>query len=123
MACAERGGSTILPEPTSNLFRDLPDDLPEEAFLTLAATEGFRLARIVSTGQATPEGEWYDQERAEWVVVLKGSAALRFEDEAEDRLLRPGDFVDIPAHRRHRVVRTDPDGPTVWLALYYDPTR
>lgn len=110
-----------MPEPTSNLFRDLPDDLPEESFLTLAETGSLRLARIVSTGQATPEGEWYDQERAEWVVVLKGSAALRFEDEAEDRLLGPGDIVDIPPHRRHRVTRTDPNEPTVWLALYYDP--
>lgn len=109
-----------MPEPTPNLFDDLPDGLPEEDFLTLTETARFRLARIVSTGQATPEGEWYDQDRAEWVVVLKGAASLRFEDEAKDRLLRPGDYVEIAPNRRHRVVWTEAEAPTVWLALYFD---
>jgi cupin 2 domain-containing protein len=44
---------------------------------------------------------------------------LRFEDEPEPRLLRPGDYLLIPAYRRHRVEWTDPTQPTVWLALHY----
>lgn len=102
-----------------NLFTDLADSIREEDFSTLLATRHIKLVRIVSTGQATPEGEWHDQDKAEWVVLLRGCAGLRFEDEAEIRILRPGDFIDIPAHRRHRVEWTDASEPTVWLALYY----
>lgn len=80
---------------------------------------GARLERIVSRGQATPDGEWYDQDANEWVVLLRGAAALRFEDEPEPRVLGPGDWLDIPAHRRHRVEWTAPDEPTIWLALHY----
>ena len=85
----------------------------------LLATGNFRLERIVSNGQATPPGEWYDQDTHEWVALLSGGAGLRFEDEAEPRVLRPGDYLLIPAHRRHRVEWTDPGTPTVWLALHY----
>jgi len=81
---------------------------------------GVRLVRIVSTGQASPEGEWYDQPDWEWVALLKGAAGLRIEGEAEVRALAPGDFVHIPAHTRHRVEWTAADEPTVWLALHYE---
>ena len=102
-----------------NLFADLPRDAPDEVVDVLVQTPGARLERIVSFGQATPPGTWYDQDTHEYVVLLRGSAALRFEDEAEPRLLRPGDWVDIPAHRRHRVEWTAAGEPTVWLALHY----
>lgn len=102
-----------------NLFAGLPPEIPEEIFETILAAGHFRLERIASAGQATPPGEWYDQDNHEWVALLAGSAALRFEDEPEPRLLRPGDYLLIPAHRRHRVEWTDPDRPTVWLALHY----
>jgi cupin 2 domain-containing protein len=51
--------------------------------------------------------------------VLKGEAKLIFEDEAAPRDLQAGDFVDIPPHCRHRVEWTDPEVPTVWLAVFY----
>jgi cupin 2 domain-containing protein len=60
---------------------------------------------------------WYDEDQHEWVVVLKGAARLRFEDEPVE--MKPGDFVNIPAHRKHRVEWTTPDEPTVWLAVFY----
>lgn len=103
---------------SGNLF-DVPASLPDERIDALLETAALRLERIVSTGQATPAGEWYDQDRDEWVVVLRGSAALRFEDEAAPRELRAGDHVLIAAHRRHRVEWTDAREPTVWLALHY----
>jgi len=78
-----------------------------------------RLERIVSTGHATPPGEWYDQDRDEWVVVLRGRARVRIEGEAEDRRLSVGDHLLLRAHVRHRVEWTDPTAPTVWLALHY----
>lgn len=78
-----------------------------------------RLERIVSTGHVTPEGEWYDEETHEWVLVLQGRARLRFDDDPMPMTLGPGDHVVIPARRRHRVEWTDPAQPTVWLALHY----
>jgi cupin 2 domain-containing protein len=103
----------------ANLFTGLPETLHHELFEVLVQSPGARLERIVSLGHATPSGQWYDQETNEWVVVLRGAAALRFEDEAEPRALRPGDWIDIRAHRRHRVEWTADGEPTVWLALHY----
>ncbi len=80
---------------------------------------GLRIERIVSFGQASPPGFWYDQTHAEWVVVLTGAAHLRFDDEGAPRSLGPGDYVEIAPHRRHRVEWTDPTQPTIWLAIHY----
>ena len=103
-----------------NLLTDLPrSTLENEQFCELLARPGLRIERIVSTGQASPEGFWYDQPDGEWVTLLQGEALLRFADEPEARRLRPGDFVDIAPHRRHRVDWTDPHQPTIWLAIHY----
>ena len=106
-------------KPPSNLFRDLPASLATELVDVLVDTPGARLERIVSLGHATPPGEWYDQATNEWVIVLRGRASLRFEDETAPRVLEPGDHVLIAAHRRHRVEWTEPSAPTVWLALHW----
>jgi len=103
----------------ANLFADLPTGAEEEQFVELLSRAGFRIERIVSNGQASPPGFWYDQPQAEWVLVLQGEAKLRFEDEPALRVLKPGDFVEIAARRRHRVEWTHPDLPTVWLAVHY----
>jgi cupin 2 domain-containing protein len=102
-----------------NLLRDLPDGRATEITDALVARPGLRIERIVSFGQASPEGFWYDQDEAEWVLLLTGAASLRFEDEPEARRLGPGDWLEIAAHRRHRVEWTDPAQPTVWLAVFY----
>ncbi len=102
-----------------NLFSNLPTDLPEELTEVLAAGQEVRIERIVSTGQASPPGFWYDQALSEWVVVLQGGAKLLFEGDSEPLHLSPGDYVNIPAHRKHRVEWTSPDQPTVWLAVFY----
>lgn len=78
-----------------------------------------RVERIVSRGHASPPGYWYDHDEHEWVAVLSGRARLRFEDEDAQLEMAAGDHVDIPAHRRHRVEWTDPDTPTIWLAVFY----
>ena len=94
-------------------------DLPEELIETLLDANNVRIERITSHGHASPEGFWYDQEQNEWVVVLQGRATLRFENDEPPVDMEPGDFVNIPAHRRHRVDWTTADEPTVWLAVYY----
>ena len=103
-----------------NLFAGIDEEKRDEELLTtLAERPGGRIERIVSTGQASPPGFWYDQDWGEWVVLLSGAALLRFADEDEPRHLGPGDWVDIPPHCRHRVEWTDLDQPTVWLAVHY----
>jgi cupin 2 domain-containing protein len=102
-----------------NLFGRIPPQVPDELREILLSTPHLQLERIISAGQATPPGQWYDQDTDEWVVVLAGSAGLLLEGEAEPRVLRPGDYVHLPAHLRHRVAWTDPNQKTVWLALHY----
>ena len=102
-----------------NLLRDLPDARTAEIVETILSAPGVRIERIVSFGQASPEGLWDDQAESEWVLLLAGAARLRFADEAEARTLGPGDHVHIAAHRRHRVEWTDPERPTIWLAVFY----
>jgi cupin 2 domain-containing protein len=101
----------------ANLFHDLPLAGPDEVFTELLAHPCARIERIVSTGQATPEGALYDQNHDEWVLLLRGGAGLWLEGEAE-RILHPGDHVFIPAGRRHRVTWTAGDEATVWLAVH-----
>jgi len=103
-----------------NLFADLSERIDAEQFVDLLSHRGVRIERIVSQGHASPPGFWYDQPQGEWVVVLAGEARLRFEDEAEPRTLRPGDFCEIAPHRRHRVEWTAPGQATVWLAVHYE---
>jgi cupin 2 domain-containing protein len=105
---------------SGNLFANVPDvNNHDEQFEMLLSRPGFRIARIVSTGQASPPGFWYDQAEAEWVVLLSGAAELQFEDEETPRTMSPGDWINIEAHRRHRVNWTDPEKSSVWLAIHY----
>ena len=81
--------------PGGNLFARLPRTGTDEDIAALLTTPNVRIERIVSTGQASPPGFWWDQEWAEWVVLLTGSAGLRFEGETELRELKPGDPLNI----------------------------
>ena len=110
---------SIGPVHQGNFFSAVPLNLPAEIIEVLLQTESFRLERIISTGQTTPAGEWYDQDRPEWVLLLTGKAGLLLENESEMIIMKPGDYLQIPAHRRHRVEWTDPVQPTIWLALHY----
>jgi cupin 2 domain-containing protein len=101
-----------------NLLSPLPEARSAELVDTLLLRPGLRIERIVSQGQASPPGFWYDQAEEEWILLLTGAARLRFADESEARLLGPGDSVDIAPYRRHRVDWTDPARPTVWLAVF-----
>ena len=104
-----------------NLFL-VPDLLTgSEQLDTLVPDNGVHIERIISNGQTTPEGEWYDQERDEWVALLQGNALISFED-GRDIALSPGDHLVIPAHQRHRVERTSADPPCIWLAVHANLT-
>jgi cupin 2 domain-containing protein len=102
-----------------NLLANLPAPLADEDLQTLLTTPDLWIERIVSTGQASPPGFWYDQDWAEWVLLLAGQAGLLIEGEPAPRLLTPGSYVHLPAHCRHRVEWTSTDTPTVWLAVHH----
>ncbi|MDP8298755.1 MAG: cupin [Candidatus Tantalella remota] len=101
-----------------NIFKDIPKELKEELFETILDGDRVRIERIVSEGQATPAGEWIQQEEAEWVILLSEEAELSFDDGAPNEKMLPGDYIFIEAGRRHRVEWTSRDKQTVWLAVH-----
>ena len=101
-----------------NIFDCIPENLDEEIFQQLVDGDNVRIERIISMGHSSPESGWYDQDRNEWVLVLKGEAVLLLEDEQTVNL-KAGDYINIPAHKKHRVEWTDPDSETIWLAVHY----
>ncbi len=106
----------ILP---SNLYTHIPASLSDELVAVLLESSNVRIERIVSNGHASPDDFWYDQDQHEWVMVLRGAARLRIENQEQPIEMKPGDYVNLPAHTKHRVEWTTPDEPTIWLAVHY----
>ena len=101
-----------------NIF-DLPKKLPpEELIETLFENDDVLIERIVSTGQVTPAGEWYDQDKNEWLIVLQGVGELSYEDNSRIKLTE-GDYLLIPAHQKHRVEYTSTEPPCIWLTIFF----
>ncbi|MBU4316493.1 MAG: cupin domain-containing protein [Proteobacteria bacterium] len=111
----------MAPINVENIYDGIPEHLPEELFQILLENRHFRIERIVSKGQGTPEGQWFDQDADEWVILLKGAAGLRFKDDEPVVKLLPGDHLHIPAHVKHRVEWTADHENTVWIAIHYAP--
>lgn len=102
-----------------NIFQNLPTDLNEEVFQRLATGSGVKIERIISKGHASPPDYWYDQAQHEWVILLAGEAMLTFASGGEHHL-KAGDYLNIPAHKSHRVLWTSAVCETIWLAVHYD---
>ncbi|BBB26308.1 cupin domain-containing protein [Amphritea japonica] len=101
-----------------NLFTNIPSDLPNELFTVLLENDHLTIERIVSRGQQTPENDWYDQDRHEWVLLVQGRARIAYCD-SEPVELSAGQYLHIPAHRKHRVEWTSPTEDCIWLAIHY----
>jgi cupin 2 domain-containing protein len=108
-------------ENAKNIFDDLPQHLPKELVQILVRAADVRIERIISHGHASSADFWYDQPQHEWVIVLKGEARLQFDDGMVE--MKPGDFINIPAFKKHRVDWTTPDEPTVWLGVRYGEAK
>lgn len=105
---------------TGNIFSDIPDNLPDELFEVMLDAENLKVERIVSKGHSTEKGKWFDQDRDEWVLLLRGSARILFDNSEKSVIdLKPGDYLQIPMHHRHRVEWTNPDTETIWLACKF----
>jgi len=101
-----------------NIFSNIPDSIPEEIFEDIVSTERVRIERILSHGQSSPETGWYDQAENEWVLVLRGQGVIEFES-GQLVTLSAGDYLNIKAREKHRVVSTSAEEVTVWLAVFY----
>ena len=111
-------------KPPENLLDNIPATLPEEIFETILSTQDIKIERIISHGHSTSKDKWYDQALHEWVLILQGNAKLELQpltSKKENKIisLHCGDHLNIPAHTRHRVVWTDSQQPTIWLAIHY----
>ena len=103
-----------------NILSDLPNIVAEEIFETLLDRNNIKIERIISFGQSSPEGYWYNQELNEWVVLLSGSATILFDGDEKEILLKPGDYIFIPAKVKHRISWTDRNQKSVWLAIFFN---
>ncbi|MDO9424496.1 MAG: phosphoribosylaminoimidazole carboxylase [Methylobacter sp.] len=101
-----------------NIFKNIPDQLPEELTECIFKQDNISIERIVSKGHITPKGQWYDQDGDEWVMLIQGQATILYEQDNQSLHLIAGDCLLIPAHTRHRVEWTPPDLNTIWLAAH-----
>jgi len=102
-----------------NIFDAIPSTLTDELFNTIHRAKNLRIERIVSLGHCSRRDFWFDQNENEWLIVLEGDASIQFEAVPEIVELKPGSYLNIPAHVKHRLSRTNPTRRTVWLAVHY----
>jgi len=102
----------------SNIFKNIPDQLPEELIECIFKRDNIQIERIISKGHITPAEQWYDQDGDEWVMLIQGQAIILYEKDHQIFHLNAGDYLLIPAHTRHRVEWTTPGLHTIWLAVH-----
>jgi cupin 2 domain-containing protein len=101
----------------TNIFKNIPDQLPAELIECIFKQDAIQIERIISKGHTTPTDHWYDQQWDEWVMLLQGEATILYESNQTFHLIA-GDYLLIPAHTKHRVEWTPPDIITLWLAIH-----
>jgi len=101
-----------------NIFESIPEEFDDELFDLLIQHGDVKIERIVSKGHISPKTGWHDQDRNEWVIVLKGEATILLEN-GKEMNLKVGNHLNIPAHTKHKVTWTKPKMETVWLAVHY----
>lgn len=101
----------------NNIFENIIIDKKQEQFFELIKKDNIRIEKIVSNGQSSPINFWYEQKENEFVLILKGSAILQYED--KELNLKEGDYINITAFTKHRVKYTNEKEPTIWLAIFY----
>ncbi len=101
-----------------NFLSDIPNSIPEELFEEIVSTKTVRIERIISHGHSSPDVGWYDQVEHEWVMVLAGHGTIEFAD-GRVITLKQGDYLNIQAHEKHKVLSTSAEEATLWLAVFY----
>jgi len=96
-----------------------PLSIEFELFQPIISNDNISIERIISSGQSTPAGQWLEDDRNEWVVLLQGESEISFED-GTNKLLSAGDHIFIEKNKKHCVVRTSENPLCIWLAVYYE---
>ena len=91
-------------------------DVPE-VFETIFKNRDILIERIITNGSLKTPGEWYDQEKDEWVILIQGSAIIEFKSGKIANLMK-GDYILIPAHTKHRVNQTSENPNCIWLTIH-----
>lgn len=104
----------------SNLFEPPAQPHHTELFEHICQTQAVLIERIVSYGHITPQNEWYNQDRHEWVMLLQGNATLLFDHHNGETInMQAGSHIYIAAHRLHRVIYTSTEPPCIWIAVHF----
>lgn len=101
-------------------FLNIPEDIPKnfELFQSVISSGNVSIERIISTGQKTPDGQWLEQDKNEWVLLLQGESEMQFEGDRKV-ILKSGDYFFIPKNTRHKVLRTSIEPYCIWLAVHF----
>ena len=83
-----------------------------EDFTTLLEHKNIKINRIVSSADVEPVE--YVQDEDEWVLVIEGEATLLLNN--EEKTLKNGDTLFIPAKTPHKVLKTKNN--TLWLTVH-----
>ena len=94
-----------------NLF-DYTTPQNGETFTALFEHKNIKINRVVSSAHL--DDTLYTQEEDEWLVLLEGEATLLLDD--EEKKLKKGDTLFIPAKTPHRVLQTQ--SGTLWLTVH-----
>ncbi|MDR2007096.1 MAG: cupin domain-containing protein [Acidaminococcales bacterium] len=100
-----------------NIFECFQGNNGKEITEELFRLKEGRVARIISTGQKSAPGFWYEEKEDEWVIVLLGEGEIEWPD-GRRKFLKAGDWLFLPALEKHRVAYTSACPPCVWLAVY-----
>jgi|SRR3990172_9807156 len=98
-----------------NIFADAPKNIDGEFVKRVSLSKDITVEGIISS-ESNVRSEIYDQNEWEFVVLLEGYAKLEFEDGNQVEM-RKGDYIHIPPHSKHRILKTDKD--TKWLCMFY----
>lgn len=101
-------------------FFEIPSNLPDnfELFQSILSNDNLSIERIISTGQKTPDEQWLEQDKNEWVILLQGEAEIALEN-GVSKILKAGDYIHIPKSTKHKVKRTSAKPHCIWLAVHY----
>ena len=97
-----------------NFFNITTPAYGAETITELLQHKNVTINRVVSN--RLENGSWYDQEEDEWLVLIEGAAILLVDD--EEKTLKAGDTLFIPAHELHRVISTSDNA--LWLTIHID---
>ncbi len=84
-----------------------------EVFKNLFENKDIKITQIVSSSNL--DTKEYNQEYDEFVILLRGKATLEINKNIID--LKDGDYLHIPAHTKHKVLKTS--NGALWLAIYF----